>query len=137
VIYPALSGERWYDFDCVRQLQGVPPEILLVPLTGHTLGHAGVAVERTGGSWLLQAGDAYFYHAEMDLERPRCTPGLRFYQWMMEQDRAARLRNQLRLRELKRKHAKAVRIISSHDVREFEGTAHHASGVLPVRAARA
>jgi glyoxylase-like metal-dependent hydrolase (beta-lactamase superfamily II) len=137
VVYPAMSGERWYEFECVRNLQGVPPEILLVPLPGHTLGHAGVAVERTGGSWILQAGDAYFYHAEMDLHRPRCTPGLRFYQWMMEQDRAARLRNQRRLRELKREHSKAVRIISSHDVREFEGTAHHASTALPGRPARA
>jgi glyoxylase-like metal-dependent hydrolase (beta-lactamase superfamily II) len=133
VIYPTSSGERWYDFECVRELQGVPPEILLVPLVGHTVGHAGVAVERTGGSWILQAGDAYFYHAEMDVERPRCTPGLRFYQWMMEQDRPARLRNQQRLRDLKREHPKAVRIISSHDVMEFEGTAHRSSSALPAR----
>ena len=137
VVYPTISGEKWYGFECVRELQGVPPEILLVPLTGHTLGHAGVAVERTGGSWVLQAGDAYFYHAEMDVQRPSCTPGLRFYQWMMEQDRPARLLNQRRLRELKRDHAKAVRIISSHDVVEFEGTAHRASGVLPGRPVRA
>jgi len=136
VTYPAMSGERWYGFYCVRELHGVPPEILLVPLAGHTLGHAGVAVERTGGSWVMQAGDAYFYHAEMDVDRPRCTPGLRFYQWMMEQDRPARLRNQQRLRELKREHPKAVRIISSHDVVEFEGTAHHASTVLPDRVVR-
>jgi glyoxylase-like metal-dependent hydrolase (beta-lactamase superfamily II) len=133
--YSSLAGEQWYGFDCVRDLRGVPPEILLVPLTGHTLGHAGVAVERTGGSWLLQAGDAYFYHGEMDLEQPRCTPGLRFYQWMMEQDRPARLLNQRRLRELKRNHAKAVRVMSSHDVMEFEGAAHHAISVLPHRTA--
>jgi hypothetical protein len=108
-----------------------------VPLLGHTLGHAGVAIERTGGSWLLQAGDAYFYHKEMDLEHPGCTPGLRFYQWMMEQDRRERLRNQDRLRELKRDHGKAVRIISSHDVSEFEGTAHRSISMLPRRPARA
>lgn len=68
----------------MRELAGVPPEILLVPLAGHTLGHAGIALERTRGCWILQADDAYFYHAEMDLQRPRCTPGLRFYQWMMD-----------------------------------------------------
>jgi glyoxylase-like metal-dependent hydrolase (beta-lactamase superfamily II) len=83
ITYPALSGDQWYGFDCVRELAGVPPEILLVPLAGHTLGHAGIALERTRGNWILQAGDAYFYHAEMDLQHPRCTPGLRFYQWMM------------------------------------------------------
>lgn len=123
--YAQRSGEKWYGFECVRELAGLPPEILLVPLTGHTLGHAGVAVERTGGYWLLQAGDAYFYHAEMNVDRPRCTAGLRFYQWMMEKDRGARLANQRRLRELKRAHGKAVRVFSSHDVVEFEHAAHH------------
>lgn len=137
ITYPALSGDKWYGFECVCELAGVPPEILLVPLTGHTLGHAGVAVERTGGSWILQAGDAYFYHAEMDLEQPRCTPGLRFYQWMMEQDRRARLQNQRRLRELKRNHPKAVRIMSSHDVLEFEAAAHRGVMTLPGRPAHA
>lgn len=131
ITYPALSGDKWYGFDCVRELADVPPEILLVPLTGHTLGHAGVAVERTGGRWLLQAGDAYFYHTEMDLEHPRCTPGLRFYQWMMEQDRPARLGNQQRLRELKRNHSKAVNVMSSHDTIEFEGAAHRPVSALP------
>jgi glyoxylase-like metal-dependent hydrolase (beta-lactamase superfamily II) len=123
-VYPASAGETWYGFDCVRELTGAPPEVVLVPLIGHTLGHAGVAIERTGGQWLLQAGDAYFYHAEMDVDHPRCTPGLRFYQWMMEKDRRARLRNQQRLRELKRGHPKAVRVLSSHDVEEFERLAH-------------
>ena len=122
------GGEQWYGFQCVRELAGLSPEILLVPLIGHTLGHAGVAIERTGGNWLLQAGDAYFYHAEMDLERPRCTPGLRFYQWMMQQDARARIANQHRLRELKRAHGRAVRIMSSHDAMEFERAAHRPVG---------
>jgi glyoxylase-like metal-dependent hydrolase (beta-lactamase superfamily II) len=115
-------GEPWFGFDCVRNLEGVPPEILLVPLLGHTLGHAGVAVRRER-DWLLLTGDAYFYHAEMDLARPRCTPGLRFYQTLMEKDRAKRLQNQERLRELKRGHGGEVTIVCSHDVVEFERTA--------------
>jgi len=117
-------GEKWFGFECVRELSGVPPEILLVPLIGHTLGHAGVAVDRGFNEWLLQAGDAYFYHAEMDLERPYCTPGLRLYQWLMEKDRRARLRNQARLRALKREEGKLVQITSSHDLHEFEQLAH-------------
>jgi glyoxylase-like metal-dependent hydrolase (beta-lactamase superfamily II) len=119
------AGERWFGFDCVRQLPGIPPEILLVPLRGHTFGHAGVAIQ-TGGRWLLQAGDAYFYHAEMDIERPRCTPGLRFYQWMLEKDRAARRGNQERLRQLKRQHGSSIRVLSSHDSLEFASCAQHA-----------
>jgi hypothetical protein len=76
--------------------------------------------------WSLLAGDAYFFHAEMDLERPWCTPGLRFYQTLMEKDRRARLSNQSRLRQLRRAHPGQVDIFCSHDVREFERLAGHA-----------
>jgi glyoxylase-like metal-dependent hydrolase (beta-lactamase superfamily II) len=116
--YDHAGGERWLGFEGVHSLAGLPPEILLVPLIGHTLGHAGVAVKRRD-DWLLQAGDAYFYHAEMDPERPRCTPGLRFYQWMMEKDRGRRLANQERLRALGAS-AEAVEIVCGHDPEELE-----------------
>lgn len=118
-VYRASEGERWFGFDRVRALDGVPPEIVVIPLTGHTFGHAGVAVHR-GDRWLLQAGDAYFFHAEMDPERPWCTPGLRFYQWMMEKDRSARLANRERLRQLCRTHAREIEVFCAHDVLEFE-----------------
>jgi len=36
-----------------------------------------------------------------DIERPRCTPGLRFYRWLMEKDRRTRRANQQRLRGLR------------------------------------
>jgi glyoxylase-like metal-dependent hydrolase (beta-lactamase superfamily II) len=118
-VYDARGGERWFGFDRVQSLKGLPPEIAMIPLIGHTLGHAGVAVNR-GDKWLLQAADAYFFHAEMDLTNPRCTPGLRFYQWMMEKDRRARLANQQRLRDLRRTHGSDVEIFCGHDVVEFE-----------------
>lgn len=119
--YATPGGERWQGFDCVRQLDGLPPEILLVPLLGHTLGHAAVALDgvRSGAS-LLYAADAYFWHEEMDLVAPRCTPGLRFYQTLMEKDRPARLENQQRLRELKRSAGSRVEIFCAHDPIEFE-----------------
>ena len=37
-------------FDGVRQLEGLPPEILMVPMPGHTWGHAGVAVAAACGA---------------------------------------------------------------------------------------
>jgi glyoxylase-like metal-dependent hydrolase (beta-lactamase superfamily II) len=117
--YDAAEGDRWYGFDCVRQLKGLPPEILLVPLIGHTWGHAGIAL-RQDGAWMLHAGDAYFYHAEMDPQRPRCTPGLRLYQWMMQKDGRARRENQRRLRALPRGE---VAVFCAHDVREYEARA--------------
>jgi glyoxylase-like metal-dependent hydrolase (beta-lactamase superfamily II) len=117
--YPGGAGEAWYGFGCVRGLVGVPPEILFVPLVGHTFGHTGVAVRGPDG-WLLLAGDAYFFHQEMDPVRPWCTPGLRFYQWMMEKDRTSRLANQARLRSLAREHGRELELFCSHDVHEYE-----------------
>jgi glyoxylase-like metal-dependent hydrolase (beta-lactamase superfamily II) len=127
-VYAQDEGERWFGFERVRALEGVPPEIVMVPMIGHTHGHAAVAVQR-GDRWLLQASDAYFYHAEMDIENPRCTPGLSFYQWMMEKNRGARLWNQQRLRELKRTHSRDVEIFCGHDIIEFERLAGHSARV--------
>ncbi|MGA0607583.1 MBL fold metallo-hydrolase [Phenylobacterium sp. VNQ135] len=116
------EGDGWFGFDAVRQLDGLPPEILLIPLKGHTWGHAGVAVDTDDG-WLLHAGDAYFYRDEVRRPDRRCTPGLRGYQTMMEVDRASRLANQGRLRALSLDRAAGVRMICAHDVVEFEACA--------------
>ncbi len=124
VVYPEGGGEPWFGFDCVRGLDGVPPEIVLVPLIGHTLGHAGVAVRRDD-DWLLMAGDAYFFREEMNLDRPWCTPGLDLYQRMMEKDHERRLGNQVRLRQLIRERGSEVSVVSAHDVVEFVRVAGH------------
>ncbi|HEX8214524.1 MAG TPA: MBL fold metallo-hydrolase [Allosphingosinicella sp.] len=113
------QGELWFDFEAVRDLEGLPPEILMVPLPGHTWGHAGVAVQSDAG-WLLHAGDAYFYRGEMGQARRRCTPGLRMYQTLMEVDRTRRLANQERLRKLSLDGEAGVRIFCAHDPVEFE-----------------
>lgn len=127
--YPSDQGERWNGFENVRALDGLPPSILLVPLRGHTFGHAGIAIEGPNG-WLLNAADAYFYRNEM-AESPYCTPGLRFYQWMLEKDRRARFDNQDRLRALRHSDA-GVQIFCSHDMVEFESLAGRAGGTPPV-----
>ncbi|HEX8234290.1 MAG TPA: MBL fold metallo-hydrolase [Caulobacteraceae bacterium] len=116
------GGEPWFGFEAVRGLEGLPPEILLVPLCGHTLGHAGVAVQGPDG-WMLHAGDAYFYREEVRRPERRCTPGLRFYQWLMEVDREARLTNQQRLRELSLDASAGVKITCAHDAVELESAA--------------
>lgn len=132
-------GDPWFGFRCVRDLEGVPPEILMVPLVGHTSGHCGVAV-LDGEGWMLLAGDAYFHRAEIprDGDSPYCTPGLSAYQRMMEVDRRSRLLNQQRLRELAREHGHAVRIVSAHDADEFRWEsvrreAHHDPGAWRAR----
>ena len=113
-----VQGDRWFGFRAVRQLDGLPPEILLVPLRGHTLGHAGVAVQ-SEGRWLFNAGDSYFFRGEANRPDRKCTPGLEAYQTLMEQDRGARLANQRRVRELSLEHSDEVTVFCSHDIAEF------------------
>lgn len=115
----SLDGERWFGFRCVRGLVGLPSDILIVPLAGHTLGHCGVAV-RTPEGWLLHAGDAYFFRGEMDLGKYRCTPMLRYYQRVLAADNTARLNNQARLVQLKQTHGRIVRLFCAHDAKELE-----------------
>lgn len=119
--YYAAGGEPWFGFEAVRDLDGLPPEILLIPLAGHTRGHAGIAI-KTADGWLLHAGDAYFYRHEMDAQ-PSCTPGMKAYQWMMEVDREARLYNQDRLRRLAGDRSNGVTLFCSHDAIELEALA--------------
>lgn len=119
VLHHPDEGERWFGFEAVRRISGLPPELLILPLHGHTRGHAGVAVETPDG-WLLHAGDAYFYHEEMNVLRPRCTPGLETFQRLLAFDDGARLHNQARLRELIRAQGEQVRVFCAHDPTEFE-----------------
>lgn len=65
----------------------------------------------------------------MDLDAPWCTPGLRFYQWMLEKNRRARFWNQARLRDLVRHHAAQVEVFCSHEARECERLSGRSAGI--------
>ena len=116
------GGERWLGFDGVSQMRGLPPEILLVPLRGHTSGHAGVAIATDGG-WLLHAGDAFYHASELDSAQPRRRPGLAVTQWLIEADRGAGRSNRERLRALARRAGGEVTILCSHDPATFPAPA--------------
>lgn len=116
---PAPGGEPWFGFACVRDLPGLPPEVLLVPLPGHTRGHCAVAV-RSGGGWLLHAGDAYFHRDELDPAGRRCPAGLELFQQVIQFDGDARLSNQHRLRALAAGHGREVAVFCAHDPVEYE-----------------
>ncbi|HEX8951618.1 MAG TPA: MBL fold metallo-hydrolase [Polyangia bacterium] len=114
------GGGAWHGFGGVKALDGLPPEILRVPLTGHTRGHHGIAVRRAGGAgWMLHAGDAYFHHGEMQ-PQPHCPLPLRAFQRLVAVDDAARVANQQRLRALAGAAAADVKIFCAHDPRELE-----------------
>ncbi len=102
-------GERWMGFEAA----GAIDDVLLVPLHGHTRGHAGVAV-RVGEGWLLHCGDAYYFHAEIE-PLPSCPSGLRTFERLVAVDDDARRHNQARLCELRLSRRSEVRLFCAHD----------------------
>ncbi|MFD9896007.1 MBL fold metallo-hydrolase [Amycolatopsis sp. NPDC059027] len=113
------AGDDWFGFQAVRSLKGLPPEILLVPLSGHTHGHSGVAV-RVGDGWLLHAGDSYLFHGQLDPAGPHCPRVSSAYQSMLQMDRRARLENVARLQELTRDHQDEIKVFSAHSPVELQ-----------------
>jgi len=106
----AGAGERWQGL-AAQGLEGLGPEIALVPMPGHSLGHAAVAVD-TGQGWLLHAGDAAFDRSSVDPTQPRNRALLAFEQ-LVAHDRAQVATNHARLVEL---HARGdVRVVTAHD----------------------
>lgn len=108
-------GDNWFGFAAVRQLQGLPPEILLIPLDGHTPGHSGVAIDTgatEGARWLLHAGDSFVCHSE--IEHPPTAPlGVRMSNWLLQSNQSNRLHNVSRLAELATN--PTVDIFSAHE----------------------
>jgi glyoxylase-like metal-dependent hydrolase (beta-lactamase superfamily II) len=111
------EGERWRGFECVRAIEGLPPEILLLPLAGHTRGHACVAVEAPGGP-LVHCGDAYFHRAAIDPTLGAIPLGLRLFENNLAVDRRRIAANHARLRELAAD--PAVRVFCAHDPTEYD-----------------
>ena len=114
-----LGGQSFMGFEAVRDLKGLPPEVLIVPLSGHTEGHCGIAIESERG-WLLHAGDAYYHRCAM--ERPQGRSPLfarlldRFNTW----DKEKLLANRSRLRELVHSTEQDVTVFCSHDPAEYQ-----------------
>lgn len=113
-----VDGDSWLGFESVLVLPNIEPEIVLIPLVGHSAGHSAIAVS-DGDGWILHCGDAYFHRGEV-ASPPSCPPGLRAFQAAMAADNSARTANQERLRELGREHGDEVRIFCAHDPVELE-----------------
>lgn len=118
-------GEVWYGFEAVRPLVGLPPDILLIPLPGHSRGHTGVAVKTSQG-WLLHCGDAYFDRRQLQGPLPFCPPGLMLLQLAESANHLQWAHNLLRLGQLKAKHPE-VELFCAHDPTEF----YQLTGTLP------
>ncbi|WP_439663050.1 MBL fold metallo-hydrolase [Lentzea sp. HUAS TT2] len=105
------EGEDWFGFEAVKNIPGLPDDILMVPLIGHTRGHTGIAV-KSGTGWLLHAGDAYFYRGEVETP-PSNIFALKLTAKQTETIRAQRLSNVERLQELKK--SGEAEVFCAHD----------------------
>lgn len=126
----AEEGEPWFGFEAVRGLRGLPPEMLFVPLFGHTMGHCGVAIQSEAG-WMLHAGDAYFDADEVKQPERRCAPLVGLFQMINQTDRTLRLHNQARLRGLARSHPE-IQVFCAHNPYEYDESV----GAVPAQSLR-
>ncbi|WP_030252562.1 MBL fold metallo-hydrolase [Streptomyces violens] len=110
--YEGDGGDTWAGFAGVRELAGLGGDFLLVPLGGHSAGHAGIAV-RDRDRWLLHAGDAYFYHREIAPEAPSSHPLLDVIQLDAQVDAELRIANQRRLAAAARE--EGITVLNAHD----------------------
>ncbi len=113
-----VQGEKWFGFEAVGTIDNEETEVLLIPLSGHSDGHCGIAA-KLSEKWILHCGDAYFFYGEMSLKKSHCTPGLSIFQRIMETDHKARIHNQNRIRELKQAHGNNIQMFCSHDHSEL------------------
>lgn len=118
----APQGEPWMGFEAVRALKGLPEDILLIPLPGHTRGHSGVAIQTAQG-WLLHAGDAYFDRRQLDFPGLACPPALMLLQILEPWNSFEWSRSLLRLQSLARRHPE-IQILCSHDPAQMPDSAN-------------
>jgi glyoxylase-like metal-dependent hydrolase (beta-lactamase superfamily II) len=116
-----LAGDHWFGFDCTPLVDLGELAFCLVPLTGHTRGHSGVAL-RQGGKWLLHCGDAYTYHKDVDPHDPQAPPYQRTLRHFLNLNRAMRPigAHSPRLRTLLRQQGDRVQLTCSHDPVELD-----------------
>lgn len=113
------GGDDWFGFASVTALAD---DAVIIPLHGHTRGHAGVAVRKDDGTWLLHAGDAFFHGGQVQ-DPPTCPASLAAFQRLMGVDNRARVANLERLQELARGHEDEVTVFCAHDKAQYDALA--------------
>jgi glyoxylase-like metal-dependent hydrolase (beta-lactamase superfamily II) len=117
VVHQENYGEKWFGFDAVREIPDLPPEVLIIPLFGHTAGHFGVAVQTDSG-WVLHAGDSYYDHRELTLSEPPLI-GWKMFQRIVHSNYSKAMQNQKRLHHLATNNQDSIKVVCSHDSSEF------------------
>lgn len=112
------GGARWFGFEAVNELPGLPSEILIVRLYGHSRGHVGVAVD-TGTRWLLHAGDAFNHPSAISGGLIGAVSTVGHLIGSHPSNPLAQVQTVLRLSELLAQHGDKVTVFCSHDTAAF------------------
>ena len=111
-----ISNETWFGMPCIRNIPDLPPEIVLVPLIGHTRGHCGVAID-TGEKWVLHCGDAYYVNAELGKGAPI---DVACFTAMVHHDRFQALGQVKRIKRVLEENQGLVRPVCTHDHSQYQ-----------------
>jgi len=113
----AEDGDIWRGLPAIQRLRGLDADVGLLPMHGHTRGHAAVLV-RAAERWLVHAGDAYFHRGSID---PQLSVpiGLRAFERATQTDAAARRASVAALRQLRERYDD-VALFCAHDPAEYD-----------------
>lgn len=111
----AGAGEPWMGIEGAHAVTGMDGEVVLVPLPGHSRGHAGVAIRQAEGDWLLHAGDAVMSLDQISDRNVRLPPGIFAFETAITVDRTAARSSIAHLRQLR---AAGCTVLCAHDRRD-------------------
>ncbi|CAN5778000.1 MBL fold metallo-hydrolase [soil metagenome] len=107
------GGEHWRGFAATKELDDIAARIVLIPLPGHTRGHACVAVD-AGHRWVLHCGDAFHDSAILD-GHSREPLALAAQATVTAFDRGQMKDNHARLAELVGRNDSDLLLVNAHD----------------------
>jgi len=111
------DGDTWRGLPAISRLRGLDADIGLLPMHGHTRGHAAILV-RAADRWLIHAGDAYFHRSSV--EGAGSVPiGLAAFERITQIDAAARRASAAALRQLRERYDD-IDLFCAHDPDELE-----------------
>lgn len=107
------SGESWHGFEYARPLDDSLPEIAMISLPGHTIGHCGVAIEMPEARIILHAGDAFYHPGEL-LSEADTSYGFKQFRRLIDHDHQLAMENVARLRTIKSELGERLNLVCSH-----------------------
>ncbi|MEG1854861.1 MAG: MBL fold metallo-hydrolase [Acinetobacter sp.] len=110
---------QWFDLDAFSLEKSLGLNIFIIPLTGHTRGHVGIAIPKNNDQWLLHCGDAYYHHSQ--LETIENMPiGLKIFEASVQTLKNERIKSLNQLKALKKNHTEQIEFFCAHDPVELE-----------------